>query len=175
MNDFDIDRFIKESNAIENILEADSSSVFITGQKRALEYALSLRFPIELDHILEIHRLLMENTGLEDRCVGKIRDCLVYVGGRVCPSPVKIEKMLLDLCGEIDSLRKNPTTCHFEFEYIHPFVDGNGRSGRILLAAHENLAYGKPLTLYTYKERDKYYDDIIRYCELRSKIFKPSL
>jgi Fic family protein len=160
--------FIIESNKIENINETDwDNSPFLTGQRNALAYAIQeIRFPIQMSHILQIHNLLMSGTGLEDCHVGRFRNCNVYVGGFVCPNPYLIKQLLEMLLIKINN-EADPLTCHYEFEYIHPFVDGNGRTGRILLLIHEKLTYGEPRTLIKFKERQEYYNNLSKYHKTR--------
>lgn len=47
--------------------------------------------------------------------------------------------------------------CHIKFEHIHPFVDGNGRIGRLLYNWHR-LRLGLPIKIIYYKNRREYYD-----------------
>ena len=60
-----------------------------------------------------------------------IRDCGVRVGSRVCPAPEHVEPMLRVLFENIGNFE--PLEFYREFEQIHPFVDGNGRTGKVLL------------------------------------------
>lgn len=60
-----------------------------------------------------------------------LRRCGVRVGDRVCPAFAKVPQMLADLLERQNAMA--PLEFYREFEKIHPFVDGNGRTGKILL------------------------------------------
>lgn len=60
-----------------------------------------------------------------------LRDCGVRVGSRSCPSPDRVLPLLTALFDQQHALE--PIEFYKEFELIHPFVDGNGRTGKILL------------------------------------------
>ena len=62
---------------------------------------------------------------------GGFRTCGVRVGGRVCPRPDELHRLLDRLLEHAESM--TPMEFYKEFELIHPFVDGNGRTGKILL------------------------------------------
>ncbi len=101
--------------------------------------------PITLDILLEVHRRLLEGTRLEEHG-GRIRTVQNWIGGSaynpcsaafVPPPPEDIPALLNDLivfCND-DGLPAlaQAAIAHAQFETIHPFVDGNGRAGRVLI------------------------------------------
>jgi Fic/DOC family len=60
------------------------------------------------------------------------RTCQVQVGCRRCPDFAEVPDLLSKLFSRIDSLK--PLEFYRAYEEVHPFLDGNGRSGKILLA-----------------------------------------
>ena len=101
--------------------------------------------PITLDILLEVHRRLLSGTSLEAHG-GRIRTAQNWIGGSgynpcsasfVPPPPEMVEGLLEDLvvfCND-DGLPAlaQAAIAHAQFETIHPFVDGNGRAGRVLI------------------------------------------
>ncbi|HCU95207.1 MAG TPA: cell filamentation protein Fic [Actinobacteria bacterium] len=101
--------------------------------------------PITLDHLLAFHRRLLSGTRLEEHA-GRIRTVQNWIGGSdyspcsaafVPPPPELVAGLLDDLCRfcSDDSLPAvaQAALAHAQFETIHPFVDGNGRTGRALI------------------------------------------
>jgi Fic family protein len=95
--------------------------------------------------LLAIHQRLMAGTRLEEHG-GKIRHVQNWIGGSsynpcsaafVPPPPEHVSRLLDDLCEfcNDDSLPAiaQAALAHAQFETIHPFVDGNGRTGRALI------------------------------------------
>ena len=67
----------------------------------------------------------------QDKNKKGFRTCGVRVGFRVCPDYQEVPRLLNRLLDNIETMR--PLEFYKAFEEIHPFVDGNGRTGKILL------------------------------------------
>lgn len=127
---------------------ADNRAAEVLGNVEAMVRAIELGSkakPFEVDDILDIHRTLLRNT--EDREIaGVIREEQNWIGGNdynpvgatyVPPPPQYIEELLADLCRYLNRDDVPPVAqaaiLHAQFENIHPFADGNGRTGRALI------------------------------------------
>ena len=101
--------------------------------------------PITLDILLDFHRRLMPNTRMAAHA-GQLREKQNWIGGSaynpcsavfVPPPPELVRDLLADLCAfcNDDSLPAvaQAAIAHAQFETIHPFADGNGRTGRGLI------------------------------------------
>ena len=150
--------FLKESNAIEG----EYSKEALEDTKEAWEFAKVCNkkgIPIDIGFIKLVHFSLMKN--LNPRIAGHIRKCDVWVGGRKGVQPIIIESLLIDLCNvyTYNQIEKKDKIKHFHirFEHIHPFEDGNGRTGRILMNI-QRLKIGLPiLIIHEGKEQQEYY------------------
>jgi Fic family protein len=100
---------------------------------------------VTVEHLREIHRRLMAGTRLE-HVGGQVRTEQNWIGGSsynpcsavfVPPPPDRVEELLGDLCAfcNDDALPSvvQAAIAHAQFETIHPFADGNGRTGRALV------------------------------------------
>jgi Fic family protein len=100
---------------------------------------------ITVEHVLGMHERLLAGTAL-DRHAGQIRDTQNWIGGSsynpcsaafVPPPPERVGALLEDLCAFCNSdalpAVAQAALAHAQFETIHPFVDGNGRTGRALI------------------------------------------
>lgn len=145
---------IRESNLIEGIdsEEEDKRSL------RTWNWAVGNKdTAFTSGNLLEIHRrITLKQLSKYER--GSWRRVQVYVGSHTPPAPALIVSQISQY---LDSMRYDwktldPKTMHIEFERIHPFVDGNGRTGRMLMWIHE-LKLGREPTLLKASERQEYY------------------
>lgn len=126
---------------------ADVTAEEVLGNIRSMNEALAWAGSegrVSIDTILGIHRVLLSGTRIDDHA-GRIRAVQNWIGGSgynpcsaayVPPPPMEVERLLEDLaefCND-DSLPAlaQAAIAHAQFETIHPFVDGNGRTGRAL-------------------------------------------
>jgi len=86
---------------------------------------------------------------------GQYRKLDVHVGGRACMPPPIVTAAMTTWLEEYQ--KTNPKDAHIAFEKIHPFLDGNGRTGRMLMWYQEEKLGKKP-TLIKYQDRRAYYD-----------------
>jgi len=130
--------------------------------------------PIDINLILKLHNILMK----DEKHSGEFRDIQNYVGVRgsikhakyIPPDPSYIEDLMKNCCNYLYSndIKTYPIVksiiFHYQFESIHPFVDGNGRLGRLLMLLY---LYDKnvikycskyPLSMYIYKNIHDYYN-----------------
>jgi Fic family protein len=124
----------------------DATAVEVLANVDAMAYAIEgLELEITVDRILEFHRRLLAPTRLASKA-GKIRLEQNWIGGTtfnpfgaayVPPPPEHVPALLTDLCAfcNDDSVPAvaQAAIAHAQFETIHPFVDGNGRTGRALI------------------------------------------
>lgn len=127
--------------------ESRSNSKAIVGNVRAMEAALALANDLGQASILEMHRALMtDQTGLESHEIGAFRIEQVWIGGGsagpvradfVPPRHERIPELMQDLTRFLKRqelpVLVQAAIGHAQFETIHPFVDGNGRTGRALV------------------------------------------
>lgn len=132
--------------------------------------------PISYRLLTELHRALMTSGRGINRSPGAFRKSQVWIGGHrpdeatFVPTPAnelanswaELERFINDLPAATDPLIKAALS-HVQFETIHPFMDGNGRIGRLLIPLillqgniiHEPLLY---LSVFFKKHRQVYYE-----------------
>ncbi len=139
---------------------------------RVMEYIRDNTLSHGLDKkiILTLHRMLL--TNIEDSIAGRFRagDEYVRVGGHIAPRPEKIESLIDETLIEYSSntslhLIDKIASFHLEFERIHPFNDGNGRIGRILINYHLMQNGFPPVIIRNRNKERKYYPTFKEYID----------
>jgi len=146
----------------------------VSNYVKALEHSLARldALPISLRLIREIHAKLMEGVRGEHLTPGEFRRSQNWIGAPGCtlmealfvPPP---EEEMMECLGELEKYLHEPSALpplvrlalvHYQFETIHPFLDGNGRIGRLLitlLLCAEGLLSEPLLYLSAYFERHR--------------------
>ena len=116
---------------------------------------------LDRDMILLLHQMLI--GGIHDPIAGRFRKKGEYVrvGSHIAPPPEHVERMIRALMTNYRSDRKNYfldkiAKFHLDFETIHPFCDGNGRIGRVLIN-WQLMGLGFPGVIIRNKEKTDYY------------------
>lgn len=168
-----------ESQALEpnNPKEVGEVVNYISAINYGLERLKSL--PISLRLIREIHNELMKGVRGAERNPGEFRRTQNWIGASGCslaeaayvpPPPHQMLQSLDNLEKFLHSSQPLPTLikvglAHAQFETIHPFLDGNGRTGRLLitfLLCEQNILQ-RPLLYISYyfkKYRSEYYSHL---------------
>ena len=169
-----------EKNANQNVAD-------VINYIRATEYALNRLNTLPLCNrlIKETHAVLMEDVRGQEKSPGEFRASQNWIGAAgstlktaryIPPRPEDMVEAMSDLEKYIhaeDSLDVliQVALIHYQFETIHPFLDGNGRVGRLLIILFlmERGVLQAPalyISFYLKKNRIEYYD---RMSEVRSK------
>lgn len=100
---------------------------------RVYNYVLDKNPEINLENILLMHKFLIEN--INDDIAGRIRKPgeNVRVGTYVAPDAVEVPDLIDGLLARKIRTYSDVANFHIDFERIHPFIDGNGRTGRVIL------------------------------------------
>ena len=129
LHQLDCDRFI----SAREMFEAKNLARIVSYiEKKAKEQELNLSV------MLFLHKILLSN--IDDSISGRFRkdNEFVRVGSHIAPNPKEVVERLEAMLVEYNStpslnIIKRIAKLHLVFEYIHPFCDGNGRIGRIII------------------------------------------
>ncbi|MCM1268864.1 MAG: Fic family protein [Bacteroidales bacterium] len=154
---------------------------------KATEYAIGrlASFPLCNRLIKETHAILMEDVRGREKNPGEFRISQNWIGGQgstlrtaryIPPCPEDMKEAMSDLekyihADDAADYLIRAALIHYQFETIHPFLDGNGRVGRLLITLFlmENRVLTTPALYISYflkKNRIEYYD---RMTEVRDK------
>ena len=142
--------------SLREVFEAKNLARVIT-YKRDKSYAHEL----DKELILLLHQMLI--GGIDDKIAGRFRQKgeFVRVGAYIAPAPEHMERMIESILLEFSSdttsyFLDKIAKFHLDFETVHPFCDGNGRIGRVLVN-FQLLALGFPRVIIRDKEKKIYY------------------
>lgn len=109
---------------------------------KAFEFILEAgknKTKIDEDFVLQIHKIIL--TGIDDTNAGFYRSVRVRISGSktILPNPLKVPDLMKDfgdwLVQKTDDILIKALEAHYRLVTIHPFVDGNGRTARLLMNA----------------------------------------
>ncbi len=130
---------------------------------RVTEYKRTKAKDSELskDLILLLHQMLI--GGINDAIAGRFREQGEYVrvGTHIAPAPEHVERMIDEILVEYSSdlgsyFLDKIARFHLDFESIHPFCDGNGRLGRVLIN-FQLIQLGLPRLIIRNSDKERYY------------------
>jgi len=153
----------------------------IDAMELAIEHATNAQ-SISVENIVDIHKVLMESAR-NSHVAGAIRKEQNWIGGNdynpcganyVPPPPEEVSRLLIDLCDAINEDHLPPVIqaglVHAQFAAIHPFLDGNGRTGRALIHVvlrRRGIApqYVPPISIVLAKKKDRYLQGLSKFIE----------
>ncbi|MBL0690521.1 MAG: Fic family protein [Alphaproteobacteria bacterium] len=164
----------KDTIDVREVLNCNNALIYAVKQIKS-ENGL----PLSSRLLMEVHNKLMYNVrgGEKSNTPGEYRTSQNWIGPSYCRSPqgaTFVPPPPTDLAGLLSDLEKyihygklphliKASLIHYQFETIHPFLDGNGRVGRSLITLYliDNKMLDAPLlflSLYFKQNQSKYYD-----------------
>ncbi len=159
----------ENQDAIAEVLNNEQAITFF------LEATKERGRPVTGSLIRDVHAVLLHGARNDAKRPGRYRDRQAFIGSsqdiaeaKLVPAPAHaVEELMEDLCGFIRTTSDLPplvrhAMIHYQFETIHPFADGNGRTGRalILLLMCVDGLLPQPMlnpSLHMERERPEYY------------------
>lgn len=178
---------------LEDVLNTELETNSNLDVKEVINYVNAISYAIDRMQTLplcnrlikETHEILLSNTRGDDKAPGEFRTSQNWIGGKGCTLrnaryiPPNVDDML-DAMSELEKFINTEDgidplikagLIHYQFETIHPFLDGNGRIGRLLIILYliDKHVISKPALYISYflkNNRIEYYD---RMSEVRQK------
>ena len=151
---------------------------YIAAMNEAMQLLPSLPFSTRL--IRKVHHVLLQGVRGQQKLPGEYRSSQNWIGGASLSDAVFVpppHSMVGDLMSDLEKFANDPgnlmpellkaALIHYQFETIHPFLDGNGRVGRLLiplLLVNKGIIERPVLYLSDFFERNRmlYYDNLMR-------------
>jgi Fic family protein len=178
-----------QTNMVEALLDKEDISIekrddweevqnYIAAMNKAIGMLKEIPFSSRL--IKETHKVLMQGVRGEHKMPGTFRTSQNWIGGASISDAVfvpPIHSIMGDLMSDLEKFTHNDLLLlpdllkigiiHYQFETIHPFLDGNGRVGRLLITLYlvdKEILKQPILYLSDFFERNKtlYYDNLMR-------------
>jgi len=149
-----------KGKSLKDHLEAKNHKEALDFLYETIEHSKNFTFSEHL--IKELHSLIIQD--IDKNIAGQYRDVDVFIAGteHIPPNALEIPFKMREL---VDWAKKNhkkidivefATIFHHKFVHIHPFQDGNGRTGRLLMNIFL-MQYGFPIAIIQKNDRQKYY------------------
>jgi Fic family protein len=170
--------FEAQPEEVAHVADAGEVRNYVLALEHGLE-AVRNGYPFSLQLVREVHRILMEGVRGAEKRPGEIRDRAVLIGKSfdfdaarfIPPCHTRLGPMLQDFVRFLRDEKSLPVVIqlalmHYQFETIHPFNDGNGRVGRLLITLMlcERGVLPQPLlylSAFFEQHRDEYYDRLL--------------
>lgn len=120
-------------------------------------------------HIKNIHKLILDKIDTQNAGVYRNKEVIISGASHRPPTNLEVPALMKDLLEwyHNDGQKMHPVErgaiLHTKFVYIHPFIDGNGRTARLLLNL-ELMKHGYPIVIIKKEDRNIYYDALDKGC-----------
>lgn len=168
----------KEDVALERRDDWEEVQNYVAAMNEAVDRLQTLPFSARM--IRETHKTLMQGVRGKHKQPGEFRHSQNWIGGASINDAIfvpPVHESIGELIGDIEKFVHNEreyfpellkaALVHYQFETIHPFLDGNGRVGRLLITLYlvsRGILKQPVLYLSDYFERNRqlYYDNLMR-------------